>query len=96
VTASPPGSDRTGYEVNTIRSGTDLEYNISGLDPITNYSIFIMAIGVPQLPGRVDTEILVLTGSGMECYYDNDMHILQCRACIHGTTLIMIISLISV
>ncbi len=75
TTASPPGSDRTGYEVNTVQSGTDLEYNITGLDPITNYSIFVMAVGVPQLPGRVDAEILVLTGSGMECCYDNDMHI---------------------
>lgn len=73
VTASRPGSDRTGYEVNTVQSRTDLEYNISGLDPFTNYSIFVMAVGVPpQLSGRVDAEILVLTKRGMECYYDND------------------------
>ena len=62
VTASRPGSDRTGYEVNTVQSGTDLDYNISGLDPFTNYSIFVMAAGMPpQLCGRVDAEVLVLT-----------------------------------
>ena len=66
VTASPPVSDRTGYEVKTIQSGTNREYNISGLDAFTNYSIFVVAIGTPQLIGRVCTEILVLTKSGME------------------------------
>ena len=64
--ASPPGSDRTGYEVKTLQSGTILEYNISGLDPFTNYSIFVMAVGMHQLTGRVDTEILVLTKRGVE------------------------------
>ena len=76
VTASRPGSDGTGYEVNTVQSGTDLKYNISGLDPFTNYSIFVIAVGMPpQLSGRVNAEVLVLTKRGKECYYDNDMHI---------------------
>ena len=70
MTASPPGSDSTNYEVSTIQSGTDLEYNISGLDPVTNYSIFVSAIGIlDQATGRVDTEILALTKSGMEVKY---------------------------
>ena len=73
VTASPPGSDRTGYEVTTIQSETNLEYNISGLDAFTNYSIFVIAVGVPQLSGRVDAEILVLTKNGME-YYNNNYY----------------------
>ena len=66
VTASPAGSDRTGYEVKTIQSGVNREYNISGLDAFTNYSVIIMAVGTPQLTGRAGTEILVLTKRGME------------------------------
>ena len=64
VITSPPGSVRTGYEVKTILSGT--ECNISGLNPLTNYTIFIEAVGTPNLTGRVDSSILVLTKSGME------------------------------
>ena len=66
VVTSPPGSDNNGYEVNTTPSGTDPEYNISGLDPSTNYSIFVLAIGIPQLTGRVGDGILVLTKCGMQ------------------------------
>ena len=64
--ASPPGSDRAGYEVKTVQSGTVLECNISGLEPSTNYSLFVMAVGMHQLIGRVDNETLVLTKTGME------------------------------
>ena len=69
VTASPAGSDRTGYEVKTIQSGANQECNISGLDAFTNYSIIVVAVGIPQLTGRVGTEILVLTKRCMKSIF---------------------------
>ena len=62
VTTSPPGSEKTGYESKTKLTGN--ECNISGLAPLTNYTIFVIAVGTSQRNGRVDIEILVLTRRG--------------------------------
>ena len=63
-TSFPPGSDKFGYEVININSEIETQYNVTGLMPSTNYTIFVEAIGLYDLVGRVNLEMQVLTRNG--------------------------------
>ena len=62
VTTDPPPTDRSGYESATIGSETVTQYNISGLIPFTNYSIFVEALGT-NIDGLASNEMLQRTNA---------------------------------
>ena len=77
-TTFPPGADKTGYESRSTHSVTETGYNISGLTPSTNYTIFVEALGINNLGGKVDLEVLVLTRRGRIDYFQSHTHIYAC------------------
>ena len=61
----PTGSstpDRNNYNSTTVEV-TQTEYNISGLIPYTNYSIFVESLGDMNITGLISTEKVVRTNA---------------------------------